>query len=237
MNNIPILRKNSYRVYLKNGFWGGLIIGFLFFLLYFLTESIESGLYMGLFFWVLVLTIFMGIGYPSEEYFKRKKKINKLKSPKYKFLHEHNFSINEELYFQGIYKNYYFQIFPTEKYQEKKKNLEFDIIEVFYRSEDSIDLKVKEKDISGKYFLGELVFKNQHVGFVPKDWVNPNFKENMDGIISILERENLKPYSMFDWKESIGKKLENEEKENLKSRTKHIIKIGSFEINKIKSEQ
>jgi len=78
----------------------------------------------------------MLIGFPSEEYFKRKKRIAKLQSGKYKYLIENNFQINQDLYFQGKYNEFYIEIYPTSKWIKKGESLEFDIIQAFYDFDD-----------------------------------------------------------------------------------------------------
>jgi hypothetical protein len=65
--------------------------------------------------------------------------------------------------------------------------------------------------LTGNYFLGELFFQNHCVGYIPKDWKNPDFKNNLDGLISILIREDLKPFSKENWENTFGKELKLQE--------------------------
>ena len=113
------------------------------------------------------------------------------------------------------------------KWQNARKEIEYDIIEAYYTFGLEKDEK-KEENLSGVYFLGELHFSNHCVGYYPKDWRNPDFKENLDGLISILKRENLKPFSKEDWDNSFGKKLKEQNEKDEKDRTKQVIKIGKL---------
>lgn len=86
MNKIPIIRKGSYKDYLNNSIGGGFILGLLFFLISLPTNSVINSMWIGLSLWVGVIILFIGVGFTSEEYFKRKQKIKKLYSDKYAFL-------------------------------------------------------------------------------------------------------------------------------------------------------
>ena len=75
MNKIPIIRKGSYKDYLNNSIGGGFILGLLFFLISLPTNSVINSMWIGLSLWVGVIILFIGVGFTSEEYFKRKQKI------------------------------------------------------------------------------------------------------------------------------------------------------------------
>ena len=53
-----------------------------------------------------------------------------------------------------------------------------------------------------------------------------DFKENLDGIVSILKREHLHPIDIKIWEKEVGKKLKAVKKAEEESRTKHLHKIG-----------
>lgn len=74
MNEIPIIKKGAIKDYWKNGFSGGLIIGILVFLLSLTNNSALTSLYFGLSTWFGIIALWIGIGFTSEEYFKRKKR-------------------------------------------------------------------------------------------------------------------------------------------------------------------
>lgn len=142
----------------------------------------------------------------------RRKRLKYLYSKRYSFLDQYGFSLNENLYFEGIYKNYYILINPVISNQKDQKSVEFDIISAFYQSE-SLSAE-KEEYLCGEYFIGELYFENQCVSYIPKDWQTPDFLENLDQIVQILKRERLEPISKEDWNEQNLKNLVDETSED-----------------------
>ena len=123
------------------------------------------------------------------------------------------------------------------KWQNARKEIEYDIIEAFYTL-DLENSEEREEHLTGNYFLGELHFSNHCVGYLPKDWRNPDFKNNLDGLISILKRENLKPFSKEDWENSFGKKLKEQQEKDKKARTKQVVKMGKLlDIKYIKKNE
>ncbi|MDD4108085.1 MAG: hypothetical protein PHH93_05130 [Prolixibacteraceae bacterium] len=65
-----------------------------------------------------------------------------------------------------------------------------------------------------------------------------DFKENLDGIVSILKREHLHPIDIKIWEKEVGKKLKAVKKEEEESRTKHLLKIGRIlDIKYTKTEK
>ena len=213
MNEIPIIRKGRFKDYFKPGcalgvFFGGFAI---------ISSLVDGGhsllysLLKGLLVWSIMVFVVSGIAFLGYEYFERKKRIKKLKSEKYSFLHEESFQLHSDLFFEGTYKEYFIRVLPMSKWQNARKEIEYDIIEAYY----TLDLEnpeEREEYLAGNYFLGELHFSNHCVGYLPKDWRNPDFKNNLDGLISILKRENLKPFSKEDWENSFGEKLKEQQK-------------------------
>lgn len=237
MNKISIIRKGSCKDYLGSSFLGGLILGLFSFLLSLLLgNSAIDSLWIGFSLWIVVIIFFTGVGFTSEEYFKRKKEFKKLLSDKYSFLDAKSFVLHQDLYFEGIYQDYHFRVIPKTKWQEGQKDIDYIIIEAFYRFDTDHDDINRETNLSGEYFLGQLDFANQCVGFIPKDWKLPNFKENFDGLVSILEREKLFPLPKDEWENTIGKKLKEMEDIETKSRTKQILKIGKLEMKYTKQK-
>jgi hypothetical protein len=223
MNKIPIIRKGAYKDYWVNGFFGGLILGLLFFLISLIDSSFEKALSVGLLLWIVIMILFAGLGFLSEEYFKRKKKISKLYSSKYTFLDKNNFVLDQDLFFEGEYEGFWFKVIPITKWQEKGKDIEYDIIMAFYTFDSDLHGIENESNLCGDYFLGHLDFHNGCVKFVPKDWGNPNFRSNFDELVSILKRNKLIPYSKRDWEKRMGGRLNdisNKEGE-IKSEQKH----------------
>ncbi len=238
MNEIPIIRKGSYKDYLGSSFLGGLFLGLFSFLLSLLLgNSAIDSLLIGFSLWIGVVIFFTGIGFTSEEYFKRKKEIKKLRSDKYSFLDAKSFLLHQDLYFEGIYQDYHFRVIPKTKWRERQKDIDYVIIEAFYRFDNEGDNIEREANLSGEYFLGQLHFANQCIGFIPKDWEKPNFKENFDGLISILMREKLFPFPIAEWENTIGIRLKEIEDIETKSRTKQILKIGKLEMKYTKQKK
>jgi len=240
MNEIPIIRKGAIKDYWKNGFSGGLIIGILVFLLSLTNNSALTSLYFGLSTWFGIIALWIGIGFTNEEYFKRKKKIKNLASDKYAFLNQQNFTLHEDLYFEGVYNGFFFRVLPMTKWIKRKRgrgnSIEYIVIESLYKSDsDSID-KEREAKMCGDYFLGKIHFGHHCARFVPKDWDNPDFKENFDGLISIFKRENLIPLMKEDWENTFGKKLKKAKEDEENTKTVQILKIGKLDIKYKKPE-
>ncbi len=106
MNKVPVIRKNSYKDYLNTSILGGFFIGLIFgFIALMNTGSFMYFLGVGGALWILIIFIYMLIGFPREEYFKRKKRIEKLESGKYIYLYENNFKLHEDLFFEGYIMN------------------------------------------------------------------------------------------------------------------------------------
>lgn len=237
MNEVPVIREGSYRDYLSNGVGGGLIVGILFFLISLIENSAITAMWIGLALWVFIILLFMGIGFPSEEYFKRKKRIKKLNSEKYEFLHGNQFTLHPDLFFEGEYRGYWFRVLPMTKWQPKKKEIEYDIIEAFYTFDDKGKTGEIEHRLSGNYHLGRVIFANHCAGYLPNDWDNPDFKSNFDDLINIFRRYGLEPFSKNDREKLYGKKLEEERTKDVQSRTKQLVKFGKLDIRYIKPEK
>jgi len=227
MNKVPIIRKNSYKDYLGSGLLGGFFAGLLFMLITLSgSGSLSTSLSVGAGVWVFIIIIYITVGFPSEEYFKRKKMIASLQSDKYSFLYDNDFKLHEDLYFEGIFEGYFFRIYPMEKWVPKGKDIKYDVIEAYYNydSEETPDIK----GLSGDYYLGRLHFVNKMVSYLPCDWEMINFKENLEGVVNILKREHLYPIDINTWEEEAGMKIKAARQKEEESRTKHILRIGKF---------
>ena len=233
INNIPIIRKGFYKDYVSNGVFGGFIAGIIFFLIMLANNRLLTSIITGFIIWMLIIISF-GIGFITEEYFKRKKAIRKLFSDKYSFLLLNGFNIHEDLVFEGLYKEYFIRVMPKTQWQKKGKDIEYDLIETFYSIDMGNDTNDIKQRLSGDYYLGRLVFENNAVGFLPKDWETPDFKANLDNLINFLKKEGLNPISKDEWDKSTGNKLKEEQELEEKSRTRQILKIGKLDIKYIK---
>ncbi|MDT0644917.1 hypothetical protein RM553_18915 [Zunongwangia sp. F363] len=200
-----------------------------------IDNNITDSLLFGLSIWIGVIVFFIGVGFTSEEYIIRKKRIKKLYSENYSFLDENNFILHHDLYFEGKYIEFWFRVYPIAQRQQNGQELEYYFIEACY--ELTQENKEREEKLSGNYFLGKLTFSNNCAGYIPKNWSNPDFKEEFDGLISIFDYEKLKPLSKNDWEEIYGKKIKEEKLREEKSRAKQILKIGKLDIKYIKPEK
>jgi len=166
---------------LKNGIIGVFVYG----ILALLNNSVDTAVIKGIVFGIIIFFLRLLIGKLS---WNKSKKKSKLK--KYDELNELGFIFNDNLYFEGVFRAFLIRIIP---YSMKKNNrlTEYDVIQVFYQSKSK---KADDKDEPEiiKYYLGELLFYDKCVCFVPKDNVNTNFIENLEGIINILSREEYK---------------------------------------------
>ena len=241
MNQIPVIRKGAIKDYWANGIVGGFLLGLIFFLISLIENSVRDALVTGLAVCIGIVVLFIGVGFPSEEYFKRKKRIKALTSPKYAFLDENGFMLHPDLYFEGTYKEFFFRILPMTKWIEKKKGrdkeIHYVIIESFYSfNNDSEDPK-KEIMMSGDYYLGRIHFVNQCASLLPHDYENPDFQMNLDGMVSIFHRNNLQPLSKEEWENTHGKRLDEAQERAEMAKTKQILKIGKLDIKYRKPEQ
>lgn len=240
MNQIPVIRKGTIKDYWVNGVGGGFIVGLIFFLITLIANSVRDALVTGLALWIGIVVLFIGVGFPSEEYFKRKKRIKELTSPKYAFLDENGFTLHPDLYFEGLYKEFFFRILPMTKWIEKKKgrgkDLHYVIIESFYSFNSDSITPNKEESLSGDYYIGRIHFMNQCASLLPKDYENTDFQMNLDGLVSIFHRVNLQPFSKEDWENSHGRRLDEAREKAEKAETKQILKIGKLDIKYRKPE-
>ncbi len=237
MNTIPIIRKGSFKDYRNSGLGNGILVGLVVFGLSLIFNPFSTALMYGLLSLSGIFLLFIGVGFTSEEYFIRKKKIQKLYSARYAFLDEQHFTLYPDLYFEGEYRGFWIRVIPVTKYRERGKPVEYDIIEAFYDFESELPDTEREKQLCGNYYLGNIQFANHCAGFIPKDWQNPDFRENIDGLVSILRRGNLKPLSPKDWLDIHGRRLEEARDLDVKSRTKQILKFGKLDIRYTRPEK
>lgn len=241
MNQIPVIRKGAIKDYWSNGIVGGFLVGLVFFLITLIGNSVSDALVTGLAVWIGIIVLFIGVGFTSEEYYKRKMRIKELTSSKYAFLDENGFVLHPDLYFEGTYREFFFRILPMTKWIEKKrgrgKDIHYVIIESFYSFNNDSQEPKKEGIMSGDYHIGRIHFANQCASLLPKDYENTDFKMNLDGLVSIFHRNNLQPLSMEEWKEAHGTRLDKAREMAEKAKTKQILKIGKLDIKYRKPEQ
>ena len=239
MENIHFrIKKGKLKEYLKLGIYGGIIPGLIFFGVALLEKrTLSDSLSGGFVAWVVVILLFVA-GFFIEEYIKPKQLFKRVHSNKYSFLLENKFVISEDYTFEGQYKGFWFRVYPMTFFQNTKKNIDYDLIQAFYTIEGTVDTIKKEQDLCGDYFLGRLIFSDNNVIYLPKDWREINFKENFEELIIILNREKLYPLSIKKWEEEIGAKMEYDKRKDIEERTKQIVKIGNFlDIKYIKPQK
>lgn len=237
MNTVPIIRKGSIKDYWSNGLVGGILIGGIVFLISIMDTRFPLALLNGLIAFIAIIFLFIGVGFLSEEYFLRKRKIKTLSSKKYDFLDANNFRLHQDLYFEGWYNGFWFRIIPTEFPKSRGEVWVYEVIEAYYQiSADEQETEKIEEYLTGNYFLGEIYFSNHRAAFIPRDWQNPDLKENLDGLVSIFKSEKLEPLSKTTWEATWGQKLIEESLKDEQSRTKQIIKFWKLDIKYIKQK-
>jgi hypothetical protein len=75
--------------------------------------------------------------------------------------------------------------------EKNEREVIYDVIQAFYQSKPE-DTNINYQVEKTSYYLGDLFFYDTTVLFIPRDFKNPNFKENLDGIVNILKREEYK---------------------------------------------
>lgn len=103
----------------------------------------------------------------------------------------------DNLYFEGVYRGFLIRVSPTTIRQKKNEVLPCSVIQAYYQPKlrDDVGKKIVEP-IS--YHLGNLLFYYTTVIFIPTNFIQPDFKENFEGIVNILIREGYKPISKED---------------------------------------
>lgn len=209
-------KKWKFRDYLRHGLIGGVWVGSIFAgatllenispdINHTIVDAIRHGAIAFLF-----LPAFFIIGFVVMEYIVPRMTNRRLRSPRYKFLHENGFIINKDYIFEGVYKGYHIVVIPIEDRPIKGKYVSYEIIESYY---DLPDQETNEEKFSGKYYFGELTFGHHAVGFVPINHSNPNFEDALNGLVTVLTREKLNPITRNDWKKTYSP-LNHEDTEN-----------------------
>lgn len=215
-NRVPAVKKETYKSYLVTAFAGGFALSLPLFIL---SLSDPPGkhhtLWVRLSVWggaiVFLTSIFI------REYLGRKRKMEVLLSPRYDFLFEHGFTLHEDLFFEGVYEGFHMKIITAMRRRGQIQRF-YDAIQIFYDSDPEDDNAKREHDISGTYYLGRLNFSDHTVLFLPKDWADTDFKENLTELIILFERLRVKPISKDDWLETYGIRLKEEAMQKQKER-------------------
>jgi hypothetical protein len=192
-----ILQKKILHSAILDGIIGVFVLGILSIIT---GSTIASATIEGILF---VIIIFFSIFLTRKITWKRE--VKKLQSKKYKGLSELGFMLSDNLFYEGVYNEFLIRIIPSTIKEKNDREVEYDVIQVFYQSKsDGTNIDYEAEEI--EYHLGNLSFFDNCVCFVPKDFLKPNFKYNLDGIVNILKREE---YKQISKEELINSKEQN----------------------------
>ena len=234
-HNIHIIRKEKFKEYLINGAFGGFVIGIIFFFISLLQNSLTESLKTGFVIWIGIILLFTAVGFFSEEWYLRKRKLKKLKTKKYRKLFELGLKINNDLELVGNVNNFNVRFYLYEKYLKPNKYIDKHYIDIYCvpKSFDNFqNVLDKIKNISG--------IENAAWGFgifsiVYKENIN-DFVAPLDLTLKYLTEESIIPLSKSDWERSFKKKIISTREIEEKARTKQLIKIGKLDIKYVKSK-
>lgn len=147
----------------------------------------------------IIILLFILYAYLQNEIYSKKHELLKYQKLEiFDYLRNNNFKVNKDLYFEGTHQGYQIIVFLITR-EENGRNNDYVCIRAFYKFASSLDNIKRERDMSGKYYIGELFFENNCVTYMPYDWENPDFQENFNGLVSVLKRENLLPLTKEEW--------------------------------------
>ena len=197
MSKIRIIRKGSYKSYLKPAVNGGAALAVIVFLLSLIDNSVWASLSHGLGLWAFFFLIF-ALGFFNEEYYERKKKLKYVQTPLFDFLHLQDFMLNEDFNFKGTYKEHHFIVLTLDHFIQvsKRRRKRIKIIHIItpYTFPDiNTDYYKREQELTGFYNMGHVEFANNQAHLIPSDMENVDFEACFKGMIGLLQREGLKP--------------------------------------------
>ncbi len=228
MDNIEKIKSGTYKDYLGNAIFGGLILGIIFFLINLIENNFLTALYRGLGTSFTIVTLLFTFGYIHQEWYLRRKRIRLLKSDKYSDLQKIGLSLNNDLDYVGYIDNFFIRFMTTEKWTKKNSIISHSID--IYSNPTNFDQlrilidKVKEMPNIRNAAWGYGIFTT----YFSED--TQRFDDLVTKIISTLGDYHLQPIKMSSWENSFGNELRQtiHEKENQK--TKQILKIGKLDI-------
>jgi len=206
--NTPEKKEWSFKDLMRQAFVGGIWVGLIFAggtLLENLSpngsNTINDVIRNGVFGFLLLPVIFI-IGLLVTKYVVPWMTGRRLRTARYKFLHDNGFVVDEKFCFKGVYRGYHIKIIPIEDEPHNGKYISYDIIESYY---DLSDQEINENILSGNYYFGHITFESCKVILIPRNYSNPDFEETLNGLVTVLTREKLEPRSQTDWEETFGK--------------------------------
>lgn len=236
IHTMRILRKEKVMEYLIPGTFGGFVLGMIFFFISLFENSLTDSLKTGFVIWIVIILLYTSVGFFSEEWYRRKKKLKKfLKYKKYRNLFDLGLKINDDLEFVGNINNYNIRFYLHEKYLKPNKYIDKHFIDIYCipKSFDNFqNILDKIKNISGieNAVWGYGIFS---IGY--KENAN-NFIFPLDLILKYLTEESIIPLSKPDWESSFKKEIISKREREEKARTKQVIKIGKLDIKYVKSK-
>lgn len=228
MNNIEKIKSGTYKDYLGNAIFGGLILGIIFFLINLIENNFLTSLYRGLGTSFSIVTILFTLGYFHQEWYLRRKRIQLLKSDKYSDLQKIGLTLNNDLDYAGYIDNYFIRFMTNEQWA-KKHSIISHSIDIYSNPTDFDQLrilidKVKEMPNIKKVAWGYGIFTT----YFSED--TQRFDVLVTKIIATLRDYHLKPIKMTAWENSFGNDLRQKINEKENQITKQIVKIGKLDI-------
>ncbi len=232
--NIHIIRKGKFKEYFIPSAFGGFVLGIIFFLISLFQNSLTDSLKTGLAVWIGIIFLFTTIGFFSEEWYLRKRKLKKLNSEKYRKLFDLGLKINDDLEFVGKVNTFNVRFYLYEKYLKPNKYIDEHYVDIYCipkkidKFRDVID-SIKNiygiENTAWGYGILSIVFsKNAE-----------SFNLPIELTLNYLTKESIIPLSKSDWENTFEKKINNEKEIEEKARTKQIIKIGKFDLKYLKN--
>lgn len=237
MKNKPvrILRKEKFKEYFVPAIVGGFVIGLIFLIISLAQYSMVESLQNGLAAWMGIIFLYIFVGFFSEEWYLRKRKLKKLNSAKYRSLFELGLTLNDELEFVGEVNNYNVRFYLYEKYLKPKKYIDQHYVDIYClpKSFDNFREVIDNiKNISG--------IDNAAWGFGIFSMVYSEKAENLKLPIEIalkqLSDNFIMPLSRSGWENTFEKEMNKRKKIEERKRTKQVLKTGKFDIRYVKNK-
>jgi len=231
-----IIRKEKFMEYLIPGVSGGFVLGMIFFFISLFENSLTASLKTGFVVWIGIIFLFTTVGFFSEEWFIRRRKLKKLsKYEKYRKLSELGLKINDDLEFVGNINNYNVRFYLYEKYIKPNKYIDKHYIDIYCVPESFDNFRNvidKIKNISGienaawGYGILSIGYNENR-----NDFVSP-----LDLTLKCLTDESIIPLSKPEWEGSFKKEIASKREMEEKARTKLLIKMGKLDLKYVKSK-
>lgn len=189
----PIIAALKKHNFIKLAIVCNIINNALLFIVLMMMHSISVALGIVTFIFIITILVYLIKIYRAEYYWEIIK-LKRMESERYTFFDKQNFYISKVLDLRGEYKTFYFIITPCTLFQ-KRKRIDYDVITTYYSMDYSGDTRKREEQLSGEYNVGDLIFSNNLVGFIPKDFVKPDYEDVLNSFVYILQREKLLPIS------------------------------------------